>query len=136
MLTNFPIIPYSRYILPIQFNASKLIANQAIYANRQWYSIHSIFIEHVYNKIILDTVKVLSTNYKYKFLEMAFEKKHLYTIGTILSYIRLGELIKFNDLQQKIFETFSNQENDIIMGGICGLLTYFFIISNVIKDNK
>src|SRR5271170_2328555 len=97
-------------VLPIQFKASKSVANQAIYANRQWFSFHSLFIDHIYSLVDETNIKELSTNDKLTFLKIATCRRDLRVIGIILSYIRNWELSHFLNIEFGIYSTFSNKE--------------------------
>jgi IS605 OrfB family transposase len=103
-----------KYVLPTQFKASKSVANQAIYANRQWFSFHSLIVDHIYNLVNETNVKELSTNDKLTLLNIAVKKKDLKVIGIILSYIRNWELSDFSEIEYMIYNTFSNRELNII----------------------
>lgn len=101
-------------VLPIQFKSSKFIANQAIYANRQWFIIHPIFIDHLYSLIDENYIKILSTNDKITFLKIAIKKKDLKIIGVVLAHIRKWEINSFLELEYFIHTTFSDEELDTI----------------------
>lgn len=101
-------------VLSIQFRASKCVANQAIYANRQWYSIHHIFVNYIYDNISTDLVKRLSTRDKLILFELAIKKHDLFVIGMLFSHIRLWEKDKFDDHIKKL-ANFSDEDKIAII---------------------
>jgi len=112
-----------KYVLPTQFRCSKSITNQAIYAQRQWFSIHSIFFNHLYNLIPSDEalVKQLSTNDKITFLNYAIKKRDCHIIGILLAYLRIWEFDAFTEIELMIYQTFTKEE--------------IFIIDNAVPPN-
>ena len=102
-------------VLSVQFRASRCIANQAIYANRQWYSIHHIFTDYIYSNISTELAKCLSTYDKLVLIDMAIKRRDLFVIGILISHIRIWEKDKFAVHIDNIGKSFSDEEKIVII---------------------
>jgi IS605 OrfB family transposase len=93
-----------QYVIPIQFEASKCIYNQALYCQRTWYSRILPIILKYYCTHLFVYRNEFSTQDKLTLFKFAIWKKDFVAIGKLLTLIRPSETDDFCEPIRKLYD--------------------------------